>query len=366
MDKKQEEKLLRTWAKKTGKPIKELREMLEMAKEDAKNLGMENNDNVILGRFSKKVRGRLYFEKKGTSRREAVRFKGFLLGADRLRDLQDFRRQRCYREYSEDPEGAKLAGFVDEQGNPLDWRETIRNRKGQEVPNPNYHKPLIGHEYVRDVFGIAVREGETKPELFRLTLWRGYASKFSYRPFVPITFKALVRNTSVGYYQLDMSRQKDAVMQTIKEELPIEDWIREVLKDRFYKLEDMEQAVKDCENASDPWILTEGTVDFIDTEVNPKTGSRSILITDIENGFADVVRVFIPKDFPLAFREYSKVLVFGRPRKWRRTEEDDYTYSINGISIYPIPGQTVEAKIEGPQPAETEGEEEEGYNIFQG
>ncbi len=365
MDKKQEEKLLKTWAKKTGRPIKELREMLEMAREDAKKIGMENNDNVVLGIFGKKVRGRIYFETKGTTRREAVRFKGFLLGADRLRDLQDFRRQRCYREYSEDPEGAKLAGFVDEQGNPLDYRETIRNRRGEEVPNPNYHKPLIGHEYVRDVFGIAVKEGDTKPKLFKMTLWRGYASKFSYRPFVPITFKALIRSED-DYYQLDMSRQKDAVMQTIKEKIPIENWIREVLKNRFYKLEEIERAVQDCENATDPWILTEGTVDFIDTEVNPKTGSRSILLTDVENGFPDVVRIFIPKDFPLAFREYSKVLAFGRPRKWRRTEEDEYSYSINGISIYPIPGQTVEATIEMARPAEGEEEEEEGYNIFQG
>jgi len=360
----EERKYLETISKKTGKKISELKEILKRAKEQAERLGQKDNERVIKGLFNKYLRRTIWSEMSGRTRREPVIFKGFILGCGPLRDTLEFLRIKAIKAYNEDPEQAKLLGLVDEQGNPLDPRETIKDRRGNVIENPNFHKPLIGHNYVRDVYGIAMKEGDDKPKLFKATLWRGFATKFTYKPFVPIEFKALV-NSESPYYNLTFSRAKDSKIREIEEKIDIMEWIKTSLKDRTYELEELERVVDDYKNAIDKEILIEGTVDFIDSEVNPKTGTRTVLITDADKGFLDVIRVSVPKDFPLAFREYSRVLVFGVPRKWRRSEEDDYRIYMNGISIYPIPGETVETEIVYKAETTPEEDEEEGWNLWE-
>jgi len=368
LDRKEEERLLKTYSKTTGKSIDELRALLEEAKKEAEEAGVGDNDRIIKARFHRKVRGRIRWERSGGKRREPVVFKGFILGASAVRDTLDRMRREARRAYEEDPQNAVLSGLTDEQGNPLDRRETIRDRRGREIDNPNYGKPLVGHQYVRDVIGVAVKEGDEKPKFFKATLWRGFATKFTYRPFVPVTFKALI-NMEKPYYDLTFSRARDAKIRPIKEEIDLEKWIREALKDRTYALNDLERAVEDTQYATDRYIAVEGIVDYIDPEVNPKTGSRNIVIIDPDSGFPGSVRVFIPKDFPLAFREFSRVIVVGTPRKWRREDDgSEEQYFINGISIFPIPGETEEAPVELGRSAEgeeVEEEGEEGWNLWE-
>lgn len=368
MDKKSEDALLRTYVKSTGKTTEILRPLLDRAKLEAKEMGFEGNENIIKGRFRKKVSGMLYSERTGKTftRKEPVAFKGFLLGADNMRDIKESARRRNMKEYDEDPEGAKLAGFADENGQPLDSRPTIKNRRGEEVDNPDYHKPIIGHRYVRDIFGIVQKEGEKVPKLFQMSLWEGFATKFSYRPFTPIEFKSTIKSEG-HFFSLNAPRPSkgEKAFKSVSMEIDYEDWITKALDDRKYDLDSLEKAVAATEHATDPWISVTGVVDYIDSEINPKTGSRSITIADVDSGMTETVRIFIPKDFPLAFREYSKVMVFGRPRRWRRSEEEDFSYSMNGISIYPIPGETVESKVEVAKPASGEETEEEGWNLWE-
>jgi len=370
MEKKSEDTLLRTYVKSTGKTIEDLKPLLEKAKIEAKDMGFAGNDTIVKARFRKKISSMLYFERTGKTqtRKEPFIFKGFLLGADSIRDIRENQRRRAIRRYEEDPETAKLEGCADEQGTPLDSRPTVRSRRGEEVDNPNYHKPIIGNQYVRDIFGIVVKDGEKvpKPKLFQMSLWEGFATKFTYRPFTPIEFRSTIKSEG-QFLILNAPRVEKgtSAFKNITMEIDCKDWIKTALKDREYDLDKLDLAVKATVKANDPWIIVKGIVDYIDSEVNPKTGSRSITLADVESGMTETVRVFIPKDFPLAFREYSKVLVFGRPRKWRRNEEDEYSYSMNGISIYPIPGETIEAKVESARSAEGETAEEEGWNLWE-
>ena len=370
MDKKTEDALLLTYVKSTGKTVEQLKPLLEKAKEEAKEMGFPDAENIIKGRLRKKVSGMLYSEKTGKTyiRKEPMLFKGFLLGADSLRDIKESMRKKAMNAYNENSEEAKLEGRADEQGNPLDARPTIRNRKGEEIDNPDFHKPIIGNKYVRDIFGVIKKEGEKKAKLFQMTLWEGFASKFTYRPFTPMEFKCTIKTEGSGFFILNPPRpvKGEKAFRSITLDVSYEKWIKEALAERRYAHSDLETAVKSTERATDPWILVEGIVDYIDAEVNPKTGSRSITLADVDSGMTETVRVFIPKDFPLAFREYSKVMVFGRPRKWRRSEEDEYSYSMNGFSIYPIPGETIEAKLEVGKSAQGEqGETEEGWNLWE-
>ena len=368
MDKKSEDVLLKTYAKSTGKTVTELKPLLEKAKQDAKDMGFPDSENIIKGRMRKKVNGMLYSEKTGkpSMRKEPMDFKGFLLGADSIRDIKEGMRRKALRRFDEEGDNAKLEGYIDEAGTPLDWRPTTRNRRGEEVDNPEYHKPIIGHRYVREIFGIVKKEGDKAPKLFQMSLWEGFASKFTYRPFTPIEFKSTIKSEG-HFYILNAPRvpKGERAFKSITMEIDYQAWIRESLAERKYGLEDLEKAVNDTKNARDPWVIVEAIVDYIDPEVNPKTGSRSITLADVDSGMTDTIRVFIPKDFPLAFREYSKVIVFGRPRAWRRNEDTEDRYSLNGISIFPVPGETIEAKVEVGRPAEGETEgEDEGWNLW--
>lgn len=369
MDKKEEEALLRAYAKSTGKPLTALRPLLERAKQEAKDMGYPDSDNIIKGRFRRKVSAMLFAERTGkpSTRKEPVVFKGFLLGADSIRDIKEQMRRKALRIYEEEGEDAKLEGYVDEAGNPTDWRPTIRNRRGEEIDNPDYHKPIVGHRYVRDIYGIVMKDGDQKPKLFKMSLWEGFATKFTYRPFTPIEFKSTIKSEGT-YYILNPPRvsKGEKGFRTITMEIDYDDWIRTALADRKYGLEELDKAVQNTKYAKDPWIVVEGIVDYIDPDINPKTGSRNIALADIDSGMTETVRVFIPKDFPLAFREYSKVIVFGRPRAWRRQDEDEDRYSINGISIFPVPGETIEAKIEEGRSAAGEEEEEgNGWDLWE-
>lgn len=147
-------------------------------------------------------------------------------------------------------------------------------------------------------------------------------------------------------------------------DIDYEDWINQALKDRRYELDQLETAFKDTEHAWDKEILLEAVVDHINWEVNTKTMTRSVRVTDPPK-FNSIVNIFIPQDFPLAFGEYSRVLILGVPRRWKRNEDDeDYNYSVNGISLYPIPKELVEPTREF-QP-EAMKEDEEGENLWEG
>lgn len=366
MDKKVEEELLKTYSESTGKTIAKLRPLLERAKQEAKETGYPDSDNIIKVRFRRKVNAILFSERTGRTVKEPTLFKGFLLGADAIRDIKESMRRRALRIFDEEGDNAKLEGYVDEAGIPIDWRPTIRNRRGEEIPNPDYHKPIIGHRYVRDIFGIVKKEGDKIPKLFQMTLWGGFASAFTFRPFVPIEFKSTIKSEG-EYYILNTPRvQKgEKAFKAITMDINYEEWIREALKRRKYDLIDLEKAVNATKYAKDPWIIVEGIVDYIDPEINPKTGSRSITLIDVDSGMTETIRVFIPKDFPLAFREYSKVIIFGRPRVWRRDEDSEDRYSVNGISIFPIPGETIEAPVGIETVEEVGEEEEEGWNLWE-
>jgi len=369
MDKKAEEALLKSFVQSTGKTIEELRPLLEKAKQEAKEANQANNEDVIKGKFRRKIDSMLYFERTGQvlKRKEPVVFKGFLFGADRIRDLKENMRRRALREAEENFDEAKAAGYIDENGTPIDHRSTVKNRRGEEVDNPDFHKPIVGNQFVRDVFGIVKTENDKTPKLFVMSLWRGFASAFRYRPFTPIQFKCTIK-TEGKYLVLNSPRLEkgEKLFKAITMPIDYEGWIRTAIGERKYELDDMDRAVKDTKSAIDPWVMLEGLVDNISPDINPKTDSRRIILADPDSGKLDVVYLNVPKDFPLAFREYSRVIALGRPSKWER-EDESIGYSLNAVGVYPLPGHIVEAKVEiGGRSAAGEEETEEGWDIWEG
>lgn len=347
--------LIKKYAKSTGKTEEELMEVYTKAETELKAQGL-TDERIIKIEFGKRLSTLQWIAEHGSStktRREPIEFFGFILGATRLVDIDEFRRRKAVKEYHNDPENAKLMGIVDESGIPMDDRPTLKGPKG-EVENPNYHKPLVSHTWTRTLYGIAMK-GSEGPKFFRMKLWRGQA-KGKVLPFQAIRFQALLKDDKAGFYELNPSKQTK--FHKTEEEIPMESWIRKTCN--VYPLRDLDQAHNASSSAIDRWILTEGDVRSIDTNINPNTGSRSILISDVDGGYLESVRVFVPGDFPLGFGEYSRVIVLGQTRKWaRRDDPDTEILSIDSYGVFPIPGKIVEGvkTSRSAEPSALSGEE---------
>lgn len=342
---------LTIWATKSKKSLEEIQKQWEQIKKDFEAAGV-TNERIMKGKLVRNLRSQEWAASQGKTKKEPVFFTGFILGADKLTDTFDWPRKVALTEYQRDPEMAKLQGLVDDAGTPLDQREEINNF-GKKIPNPNYHRPLTGTQYRRSLFGVALKEGDQVPKLFRMTLWRGTAETLKYQTFVPIKFMSTVRGENPF---LDLNVSKETKFSVIKNPVvPVEDWVKTALKDRMITWNDFESTTKNTgKGCYDPWVAIEGDVDTIFHEINPVTNSRSMVLTDFETAGGEL-KIFMPSDLELGFRESSRVIVFGILRKWfRRDDPVTPNFSLNAMSVYGIPGQTIEESTSKPVSAVTE------------
>lgn len=343
-------KFLEKWSKSTGKSIKELEKIYEQVEQEVEKVYTEissaERDRVTKQLFGKQARQMMF------SKTKAESFFGFILGASRKNDIAEFMRRKALKAYRENPMEAQITGTVDENGVPLDAREKIGNRD-----NPNFHKPLTGHIWNRRIYGMAIKEGTKQPMLFVMTLWRATADKFSYKPFVPIEFKALLKNMKNGFYELNVS--KLTKFQATRRTIDFEKWIRDVAN-QIVPLSELRKEATKNQGSYDNYVFTEGDVDLINLQVNPNTNSRSIILSDAESGMIETVRVFLPADFPIGFSELSRVIVLGRPRLWRREGATKDSVSMEGFSVFPLPGQTVNMDLPEGEEVDLSAPEDEG------
>lgn len=344
-----DKEFLNKWVKSTKKPMKELEKKFDEICMEVDRLHAEKSDlereRISKVLFRKAMGRELYSKNKPDT------YFGFILGTNRAFDINENYRRKALARAREDPVQAQLEGLVDEQGTPLDPREKIGQRD-----NPGYHKPLTEHLWTRKVYGVAQKEGTKGPLVFVMSLWRASAKNFGYRPFVPVEFKAITKDMKKGYYTLNASTLTK--FQVTRKEIDFERWIRDASK--VVALADLKKIAAQHMKEFDFFVVTEADVDLIRPEVNPNTNSRSIILSDADSGMIETVRLFLSADFPIGFSELSRVLVLGKPRLWKRNDEDEEQVSMEAFSIYPLPGKTVTG-IEAPNDEiPTEGSEDEG------
>jgi hypothetical protein len=295
---------------------------------------------------------RLRREKFSKGKREVVDYLGFILGVSRCSDTYEGMRVKARKEFNSDPQMAILKGLTDENGTPLDPRETIFGTQ----TNKNFHKPLIGSSYYRFILGLAKRaEEEDEPKVWIMRLRGKAAREFRFKPFVPLRFKANLRDDKKGFYDISVSKQT-AFTVTRGEPIDVEAWMR---KNQIWSLPEMMQAHKASEKAVDFWVFVEAYIDRIDTTVNPKTGSRTVFLSDPEKT-PETLRVFVEQTVPITFGEYSKVIVVGKTNLWKRQDGTELI-SLNAYSIYPLEGLTLEPDVE-PEFSDV-SDEDSGYVI---
>lgn len=342
------EQYIKKWVKNTGKTIEELETLWNQAQERMERLGI-TDERAIQKAFRRKLRGAVFG--KGKTRRTPVEFFGFLCGASRLIDWDEMRRAKALRKFNEDPQEAVLEGIVDETGNPLDTREKIW-QFGEQVENPNFRKPLVGHSFERKVYGIATKEGADVPTIFRLNLKGKTAKEFrGWKPYVAVRFLALVYGEKDFFELYPCSLTK---FQTDpKAKIDFEQWIRTA--GHVYKLDKLDQAYDNSKDAKDNWVFLEADLDYINPNLDEDRGQRSLNIADDSVGL-QTYRVRIPQDFPVSFSEFSRVIVMGEVQKWRRRDGSE-GISIEGYGVYALPGQEIQMPQKESFPAEQASEE---------
>jgi len=343
----EKESFLKMWAKTSSKTMDEVTKLYDDTTTEMTGkfpqMDSIQREKVIRVEFSKKLRKDQY------SKRKAEEFFGFIFGASRPVNTTDFIRRKALKAYREDPVEAQLAGLVDESGTPLDNREKVGTRD-----NANYHKPLLDDVWRRGVYGIVLKDGDKEPMLFVMTMWRKAAKSFQFKPFVPLRFKALIKSKDKGYFQLDPSQLTQ--FKVTAEPIDMEQWMKKIGY-KIWTIDKLAEANESIKDAQDRFVFVEAFVDRIDSNINPSTGCRSIIIADPERT-PETVRCFIDQTYPISFGEYSKVIILGRTNIWKRKDEDEEHISLETYGVFPLPGETVEAPT-----AESQGKPEIGFQV---
>jgi len=148
------EQKINNWAAKTGKSVEELNaEINEIVKEL-----LEKNPGMDLNKARSRAMLVWYARYKSSLRTTAVMVEFIALGLDVKRDVTVNLRKEAEKMKSENWELALQKGYIDEQGNILDFRKTLKFGD-KEVENKQYGQKLEP-VYMRTVYGVAKKVGE--------------------------------------------------------------------------------------------------------------------------------------------------------------------------------------------------------------
>lgn len=312
------------YAPRLGKSVEELEieyaEYLIKAKERYDSLKGKRLDNKAL-----ELLVNAYRRKHGDVRySSAEMYEGWIDGASPLKDqVADKIRRVAYIVKKDGRDAALLQELIDENGVPIDDRPNIFGRR----KNENYGKPLVNAEpaYIRTIYGIGKKKGETPFKAFQMTFFEEAAKQLTFKTNVPCEFRASTGKKPGALFGSDTTKF-----------FPIDvDWDMEEIYDNS-------DVVIPCEEVevrmhSRDWDARDVRVkvDVININPNPlnEKGDKVMGIADITLDFNDSISCFIPAHVNMNFGQDSKVIVVGRARAYKTKP------SINVYGIWPIPGE---------------------------
>ena len=333
---------LKKFSEKLSIPIEEVEseynKLLEEEKLIHKDLDLDNQKQRALQRLALTYKKQL--------RSPAVGFEGIVIGISDCVDIIARQKREAKELYKLDPHTAISEGVTDEEGSPLDTRkEWATGRK-----NPSYGKVLPENNYMRSIFGIAVKsKAKDKPKFFSITINGSKATDDNISVFTPMRFMAIDKtlpDNAKNEYNLNASTFTNF---TADEKLILPDY-RELLasccNDMFIdlkKLNEYHDATKDNFNRL---VVVEGDVSSLRLEPTG-FGSRVMVIEDIKSSLEDLdvkgLTCWIPERTDIDFAEGSKVIVIGRTAQGKKKDdlgnitEELGDVTLNVFGLYAIP-----------------------------
>lgn len=312
------------YAPRLGKTIEEL----EIEYKDYYELATQKYTQLSGKKLANKALDLLvnsYRRKHGDVRySSAEMYEGWIDGATALRDqVQEKIRRVTWIVKQDGRDAALLQELIDENGVPIDDRPNIFGRR----KNENYGKPLVNAEpaYIRTIYGIGRKKGETTFGSFQMTFFEEAARQLTFKTNVPCEFRASPAKKAGSLFGSDTTKF-----------FPITtDWDMENIYDGPNIIIPCEEV--EARMTSRDWDLRDVRVkvDVININPNPlnEKGDRVMGIADISLDLTDSISCFVPAHVNMNFGQDSKIMVVGRARAYKNNP------SINVYGIWPIPGE---------------------------
>ncbi len=334
--------------------ITEYNKLLDEEKLVHKDLDLNNQEARALQRLA------LIYKKQ--LRSPAVGFEGIIIGTTDCVDIVAKQKKEAKDLYKLDPHTAISEGVTDEEGVPLDTRrEWTTGRK-----NPNYGKPLPENNYMRNVFGVAIKSKNEKmgPRFFSMTINGPKAANEDIPLFTPVRFMAIDRtpvNTD-NEYKLNASSFTTFTIDN-KMILPnYKDLLMSCCSSLMCGLKDLNNYHAKAKDNFNRLVIIEGDVSSLNLEPT-SVGSRVMNIEDMKASMEDLdakgLTCWIPERVDVNFAEGSKVIVVGRTAQGRKKDdlgnvtEELGDVTLNVFGLYAIP----EYKVSLPEDIEDITEE---------
>lgn len=271
----------------------------------------------------------------------AISFRGGIFGDSGVMDHVDMIRKGAEGMYARDKPRAIRERRTNRQGEPLDTREIILNKKERKmVPNPRYGYPLAedDHSYFRSVYGVAGMGEQLKDiKFFKMKTSAELALNLKYPWSKEMEFRALTRESKDDTeYILGFSRVTEFSVFD-EPDFSLFDLIQKCGK----KIWNVDQIMEVYQMFGDnkPWEkpqLFSAEVREIRAEPD-KLNNRTLwldnekLMMDKDSG----VRFQFP--FVIPIENSQKVIALGYVNKFKNRRGED-AYTIRGYGYYPIPG----------------------------
>ncbi|MFW6121060.1 MAG: hypothetical protein ACOC80_09215 [Petrotogales bacterium] len=321
---------------KLGLPKEEVLQEYEETMKHLSDVLETDNKKTIQRRAWARVRGDWHRQ----LRSDAKMFNGVVVGASSPFDMSRQMYQQAKEEYRKNPEEAIKKGFVNDDGEPLDWQ-------GKFVPKGDV---LPEHNWIRNVVGICKPIEADEVEVFKMTLNGKQAKELQIPTFKPVRFRANISDRQgIGFKWLNpWSGLQFRVVEDV--DFNMNDVFESsVLNDMWISLDEIPEWTETHQGTYNEIFITEGDVSFIADAPNPKTGNLRMVIDSDEIGM-DSYTVWIPEELvdEVDFGRGSSVVVSGRANQTMFNDEVDYMINAWGLYAYPelkIPRDEVASEV---------------------
>jgi len=330
---------LKKWSEKLSLSVEEIQNEFNKFADEEKNIHPDLSEEER----NKRALQRLALIYKKQLRSPAIGFEGIIIGIGDCIDIVAKQKREAIELYKTDPQTAINDGITNEEGVPLDTRREWANGKA----NNSYGKPLPDNNFLRNVFGIAVKskisDATNIPKLFTMTINGQKATDENIPTFKPLRFMAIDKSQQPNTYKLNASQFTNF---TVDDKMILPNFKTlissccEVVK--LSELESYHTLNKEDFNRI---VIIEGDVSMVNLEPT-MTGSRVMYVEDgeaLEDLDAKGLTCWLPERINVDFAEGSKVLIAGRTAQGKKKDElgnitdelGDITMNVYGLYALP-------------------------------
>ena len=357
---------LKKWSEKLSIPEEDIKKEYDSLLDEEKAIHIDLNDEDHKTRALQ----RLAMSYKKQLRSPAVGFEGMIIGVGDAIDTVARIRAEAIKMFKENPQQAISSGITNEEGEPLDTREKWAS--GQ--PNRRFGKPLPEHNFLKTVFGVALKKNvENSVKFFILNLTGEMAKDDNIPIFKPVSFRAIDRTPQEldeKEYRLNFSVFTKFTVDESITVPPVNDLINNYCNHLKVNLSDLDKYHDANEDDFNRLVIVEGDVStlILDPTI---VGSRRLILDQDQEDIdleSEGTTCWVPLRTDIDFAEQSKVIVIGRTaRGKKRDDQGNFTdepgdVMINVFGLYCLPEYKIQPNIIGltEEVVETEDESDGG------